>query len=86
MRPDRVELVVIGESLDSGHFPYGEVTRSTSGIYCVVSSAWPMHACPDGLGLGIEVTGFMALVAGGLSDLIVPIHAVRFPEVSECVA
>jgi hypothetical protein len=45
-----------------------------------------MHACSDGLGLGIEVAGFMALVAGGLSDLIVSIHAVRFPKGSECVA
>ena len=79
-------MVVVGESLNSGHFPYGEVARSASGIYGVVSPTWPMHACPDGLGLGIEVAGFMALVAGGLSDLIVPIHAVRFPKGSECVA
>ena len=80
MGPDRVELVVIGESLDSGHFSYGEVAGSTSGVYGVVAAAWSMHTCSDRLGLGVKAARFMASVTRGSSDGVVPIRAVGFSE------
>ena len=68
VRPDCVELVVVGEGLYPGHFSYGEVSESIVGVYCVVPAARPVYAGPNSLGLRVRITGLVSFVASGLSE------------------